>query len=153
MPPIYRDDPYAAFNFELIVTGISNDPTAVKGSFMEVSGLGVEITPIEYRVGSEDITVRKLPGLKKYTNLVLKWGVTGDVTLWKWILDGLNGVVANPRPTAAVILLDENRSEVMRWNFRRVWPCKYTGPGLNAKNNEIAIETLEIAHEGVLIDT
>jgi phage tail-like protein len=49
-------------------------------------------------------------------------------------------------------LLDENKQEVMRWNFRRAWPCKFTGPGLNAKNNEIAMETVEICHEGLAID-
>jgi phage tail-like protein len=118
---------------------------------MEVSGLGVEIPPIEYRSGAEAITVRKIPGLKKYTNLTLKWGVTGDVTFWNWVVDGMNGLVQ--RAPAAVVLLDENRQEVMRWNFRRAWPCKYTGPGLNAKNNEIAMETLEVCHEGMLVDT
>jgi phage tail-like protein len=49
-------------------------------------------------------------------------------------------------------MLNENRQEVMRWNFKRAWPCKWTGPGLNAKNNEIAMETLEICHEGIEID-
>jgi phage tail-like protein len=150
MPPVYRDDPYPSFNFELVVTGISNDGTAVKGSFMEVGGLGVEQTPIEYRNGSEDITVRKIPGLKKYTNLTLKWGITGDITLWQWVVDGMNGLVQ--RAPVAIVLLDENRREVMRWNFTRCWPCKWTGPGLNAKNNEIAIETLEICHEGMAVD-
>lgn len=150
MPPVYRDDPYPSFNFELVVTGISNDGKAVKGSFMEVSGLGIEIPPIEYRNGSEDITVRKIPGLKKFTNLTLKWGNTGDITFWEWILQGMQGLV--DRAPVAVVLLDENRNEVMRWNFTRAWPCKWTGPGLNAKNNEIAIETLEICHEGMAVD-
>jgi phage tail-like protein len=150
MPPVYRDDPYPSFNFELVVTGISNDGTAVKGSFMEVAGLGVEIPPIEYRNGSEDITVRKIPGLKKFTNITLKWGVTGDLTFWNWVLDGMNGLVQ--RASGSVVLLDENRNEVSRWNFTRGWPCKWTGPGLNAKNNEIAIETLEICHEGLAWD-
>jgi phage tail-like protein len=150
MPPVYRDDPYPSFNFELVVTGISNDGTAVKGSFMEVSGLGVEQPAIEYRNGSEDITVRKIPGLKKFSNLTLKWGITGDITLWQWVVDGMNGLVQ--RAPVALVLLDENRNEVMRWNFTRCWPCKWTGPGLNAKNNEIAIETLEICHEGMAVD-
>jgi phage tail-like protein len=150
MPPKYRPDPYPSFNFELVVTGISNDGKAVKGSFMEVGGLGVEIAPIEYRNGSEDITVRKIAGLKKFTNLTLKWGITGDIALWKWVVDGMNGLVQ--RAPVAVALLDENRNEVMRWNFTRAWPCKWTGPGLNAKNNEIAMETLEICHEGMAVD-
>jgi phage tail-like protein len=149
MPPTYRDDPYPSYNFELTVTGISNDGKAVKGSFMEVGGLGVEQPAIEYRNGSEDITVRKMFGLKKFTNITLKWGITGDITLWNWLLEGMNGL--GQRADGTVILLDENRNPVMQWNFRRGWPCKWTGPGLNAKNNEIAIETLEICHEGLLV--
>jgi phage tail-like protein len=150
MPPVYRDDPYPSYNFELTVTGISNDGKAVKGSFMEVGGLGVEMPAIEYRNGSEDITVRKMFGLKKFTNITLKWGITGDLILWNWLVDGMNGL--GKRADGTVILLDENRNPVLQWNFTRGWPCKWTGPGLNAKNNEIAIETLEICHEGLAID-
>jgi phage tail-like protein len=150
MPPQYRDDPYPVYNFELVVTGISDDGKAVKGSFMEISGLGVELPPIEYRNGSEDITVRKIPGLKKFTNITCKWGITGDLAFWNWVVEGMNGLVQ--RTEGSVIMLNENRQEVMRWNFKRAWPCKWTGPGLNAKNNEIAMETLEICHEGIEID-
>lgn len=150
MPAQYRDDPYPSYNFEVVVTGISSDGKAVKGSFMEASGLGVEIAPIEYRNGSEDITFRKIPGLKKFTNLVFKWGVTGDLAFWNWVVEGMNGLPH--RTEGSVVLLNENRQEVMRWNFKRAWPCKWTGPGLNAKNNEIAMETLEICHEGLETD-
>lgn len=106
--------------------------------------------PIEYRNGTEDITVRKIPGLKKFTNITLKRGLIGDLTFWNWVVEGMNGLAR--RTEGSVILLDENRREVMRWNFKRGWPCKWTGPGLNAKNNEIALETLEICHEGLEID-
>ena len=147
---VYRDDPYPAFNFEVTITGVSDDGQAVRGSFSEVSGLEVEITPIEYRNGSEDITVRKIPGLKKFTNITLKRGVVGDLTFWNWIKSALDGQVR--RADGTIVLLDENRQEVLRWNFRRAWPCKWTGPTLNAKTNEIAIETLEICHEGLEIE-
>ena len=150
MPLVFREDPYAAYNFELVVTGISDDGRAVKGSFAEVSGLEVDLAPIEYRNGSEDTTVRKIPGLKKFTPVILKRGLIGDLAMWNWVLAGLNGQVQ--RTEAAVVLLDENRQEVMRWNLRRVWPSKWTGPGLNAKNNEIAMETLELCHEGLETD-
>jgi phage tail-like protein len=151
MAPKFRDDPYGGFNFEVLVNGISDDGAAVKGSFSEASGLEVDIQPIEYRNGSEDITVRKLPGLKKFPNIVLKRGLIGDPGLWNWIQAAMDGKVV--RAEGAVILLDENKQEVMRWNFRRGWPCKWTGPGLNAKNNEVAMETLEICHEGLALDT
>ncbi len=148
--PVIREDPYGGYNFLVTVTGVSDDGNAVKGSFSEISGLEVELAPIEYRNGSEDITVRKIPGLKKFTNITCKRGVTGDIDFWNWILAGLNGSVR--RAEGSIALLDERRSEVMRWNFRRGWPCKYTGPGLNAGNNEIAMVTLEICHEGLSID-
>ena len=64
--------------------------------------------------------------------------------------EGQNGLTR--RTEGSILLLDENRQEVMRWNFKRGWPCKWTGPSLNAKNNEIALETLEICTEGLAID-
>ena len=72
--------------------------------------------------------MRKIPGLKKFTNITLKRGITGDVDFWNWIVRALNGQVQ--RADGAIVLLDENRKEVMRWNFDRGWPCKYTGPTL-----------------------
>lgn len=150
MPAKFREDPYGGYNFEIVINGISDDGTAVKGSFSEASGLEVDIQPIEYRNGAEDITVRKIPGLKKFPNIVLKRGILGDVALWNWIQQAMDGKVV--RTEGSVVLLDENKQEVMRWNFKRGWPCKWTGPGLNAKNNEIGMESLEICHEGLLLD-
>ena len=150
MPAVLREDPYAGYNFEVLINGVSDDGTAVRGSFAEVSGLETSIDPIEYRNGSEDITVRKLPGLKKFTNITLKRGQIGDLAFWTWVVEAQNGLVR--RTEGSVLLLDESKREVLRWNFRRGWPCKWTGAGLNAKNNEIAMETLEICHEGLSID-
>ena len=93
MPPVYRDDPYGGYNFLVTINGVSNDGQAVRGSFAEVSGLEAEQPAIEYRNGSEDITLRKLPGLKKYPNIVLKRGVTSDLAFWNWILKGMEGEV------------------------------------------------------------
>jgi phage tail-like protein len=151
MPPVTRADPYPAYNFQVIVTGVSNDGKAVSGSFSEVSGLEVEVPPILYRNGSEDITQRKIPGLKKFTDITCKRGITGDVDFWKWIVNALNGQVL--RASGAIVLLDENRQEVMRWKFDRAWPIKFTGPTLNAGTNEIAMQTLVICTESNLIDT
>lgn len=150
MPPVIRPDPYASYSFLMTVNGVSDDGSATAGSFSEISGIEVEITPIEYRNGSEPNTVRKMPGLVKYTNLTCKRGITGDLNFWNWILAGINGQVQ--RADGSIVLRDESQSEVMRWNFRRAWPCKFTGPGLNAANNEIAIDTMEICHEGIEID-
>lgn len=150
MPPTIRPDPYPAYNFQVIVTNVSNDGKAVSGSFSEVSGLEVEVPPILYRNGSQDITRRKIPGLKKFTDITLKRRITGDVDFWNWVVEALNGRVR--RTSGAIVLLDENRNEVMRWKFDRAWPCKFTGPTMHAGNNEIAIETLVICAESNLID-
>jgi len=150
VPPVFRADPYPCYNFDVVIQGISDDGKAVKGSFSEVHGLDVELDVIDYRNGSEDITVRKLPGLRKFSNIVLKRGLVGDLTLWNWILSAMQGTVR--RANMSITLLDENRNPVMQWHFVRAWPCKWSGPGLNAKSNDVAIETLEICHEGMSID-
>jgi phage tail-like protein len=150
MPPVLRADPYAGYSFLMTVNGVSDDGQATAGSFTEISGIEAEIGMIEYRTGSEANTVRKMPGLVKYANLVCKQGITGDLNFWNWIRAGISGQLI--RADGSIVLRDENHAEVMRWNFRRAWPCKFTGPGLNAANNEIAMDTLEICHEGIEID-
>jgi phage tail-like protein len=147
---VLRDDPYSALNFQVVIVGVLEDGQAVRGSFAEVSGLDVSIAPIEYRNGSEDVTVRKIPGLKSFSNIVLRRGVIGDLTLWAWIRSVLDGQVQ--RADGTITLLDENRQAVLRWKFRRAWPCKWTGPRLNATGNDIAIETLELCHEGLELE-
>ena len=145
-----RNDPYPAYNFEVVVTGISDNGKSVKGSFSEVSGLEADVNVIEYRSGSENNTVRKLPGLNKFTNITLKRGLTGDLTFWNWLVQAMQGNVQ--RTVVVISLLDENRNPVMAWKLTRAWPCRWTGPALNAKSNEVAIETLEICHEGIAVE-
>jgi len=91
-------------------------------------------------------TVRKLPGLVKYSNIVLKRGLTDSNELYNWHRAGLTGKVA--RKNGAIILLDEERNEKLRWVFREGRPVRWEGPSLHGKGNEVAIETLELAHEG-----
>lgn len=136
-----RNDPYSGFNFLVEIDGVT------QAGFAECSGLTTETDPIEYRNGDEDITVRKLPGLKKFTNIALKRGYTDSKDLWQWRKKVMDG--QTERQGGSVVLLNEARQEALRWNFREGWPCKWEGPGLNAKNNETAIETLEICCEGI----
>jgi phage tail-like protein len=139
-----RNDPFSAFNFLVEIDGVT-----VAG-FSECAGLNAESDVIEYRVGSEESTMRKLPGMKKYTNITLKRGLTDNKDLWNWrkrVLDG-----RTQRQSGAVVLLNEARQPALRWTFREGWPAKWDGPSLNGKNNEVAIETLEIAHEGLVLE-
>lgn len=141
MPTGQRNDPFAAFNFLVEVDGV------IAAGFSEVTGLDTETDAIEYRNGDETQTVRKLPGLRKFPNIVLKRGLTDNRLLWDWrrrVMDG-----RTQRQSGSVVLLNEAREEALRWNFRDGWPSKLQGPSLNAKQNDVAIETLEITHEGL----
>jgi phage tail-like protein len=136
-----RDDPYKSFNFRVEIDGVA------LAAFSEVSGLESETEVIEYRTGSESSAVRKLPGLTKHANIVLRRGVTQDAELWNWRKTVEDGQV--DRRSGSIVLLADDRSEVVRWNFVDGWISKWVGPSLNAKANEVAIETIEIAHEGL----
>src|SRR5688500_6827021 len=135
MPPVFREDPYTGYNFEVVVAGVSEDGTAVRGSFSEAMIGDTSMDPIEYRNGSESLTVRKIPGLIKFANITLKRGYTGDLAFWNLVVEAMNGLVR--RTQGSVIIIDENRNEVMRWNFRRVSPCKSTSTNITANNNEM----------------
>src|SRR5260370_22104245 len=140
-----RNEPYGAFNFLVEIDGVT------QAAFMDVNGLDVEVDVIDYRTGGDKtLGVRKLPGLVKYGNIVLKRGITLDRSLWDWIRKVIEGAVQ--RANMAIILLDEQRQPVLRWRVIRAWPRKWTGPTLNAKTSEVAIESLEIAHEGLELD-
>lgn len=136
-PP--RDDPSKDFNFSIEIDGIS------LAGFSEVGGLENETAVIEYRVGGEPNTVRKLPGLTKYANIVLRRGITQDAELWSWRKNIIEGRA--DRRNGAIVLLDDEGAEVVRWNFFQGWICKWEGPALNARGNGVAIETIAIAHE------
>lgn len=143
--PGKRNDPLGQFNFLIEIDGV------VKGGFSEASGLTTDTNVVEYREGQEQsLTTRKLPGLMKYNNIVLKRGWTRDRSLWEWRRKVIEG--KTQRASGAIVLLDEARNEALRWNFTEGWPSKWEGPTLNAKTSEVAIETLEIAHEGLTLE-
>ncbi len=136
-----RLDPYAQYNFLVEIDGVA------RAGFTEVGGLTTEQDAIDYRDGNETATVRKLPGLRKYSNITLKRGFTQDKELWQWRKTTIDGLTE--RRSGSIVLLDEARNEVLRWNFREGWIIKWEGPALKATANEIAIESLEIVHEGL----
>jgi phage tail-like protein len=121
--------------------------------FTEVSGLNIEVQAIEYREGTNiDYSVMKMPGMPKYGNIILKRGiVAGDNEFFDW----LNTINLNQveRRDITISLLNENHEPAMVWKVRNAFPVKIEGPGLKATENEVAIETLEIAHEGLTIES
>ena len=136
-----RVDPYSNFNFLVEIDGIT------RAAFQEASGFDSSIDVTEYREGGENTTVRKLPTLTKYSNITLKRGLTEDRELWDWHRAAVDGAV--DRKTGSIIVLDRQGTEVVRWNFKEAWPAKWDGPDFNSTSTEVAIEMLELAHEGL----
>jgi phage tail-like protein len=134
-------DPFGNYNFLVEIDGIS------RGAFHECSGFDSTIDVIEHREGGENTTLRKLPGMTKYSNLVLKWGITDDLELYEWHRQVVDGEIS--RRNGSIVLLGRAGEEVARWNFVRAWPTKWDGPDLNAEANDVAVEMLELAHEGI----
>ena len=120
-------------------------------SFEEVSGLDVEAQPIEYRHGDSPVfSPIKMPGLKKYGNVTMKKGVfKSDNKFWDWF----NTIKMNTikRLPVTISLLDEEGKPTMVWTLTNAWPTKITGTDLKAQGNEVAVESIEIAHEGLTI--
>ena len=146
MPKATRSDPYTRFNFRVQLDGVE------AGAFTEVTGLDSVTEVIEYRTGDSKLSSSvKLPGLTKYPNIVLKRGITRDLSLWQWRKSVVNGVTE--RRNGVIILMDESRKDVLRWTFRDGWPVKWEGPDLDASSSEVAIETIEIAHEGLELES
>jgi phage tail-like protein len=136
-----RKDPYRNFRFRLEIDGVT------KAGFTEVSGLEIDTDVVEYREGKDPIHKRKLPGLVKYTDITLKKGLTDSPELWDWYKKVVNG--QTERTSGAIILLDEEGTDAVRWNFVEGWPSKWTGPDMKADGSAVAIETLVIKHEGL----
>lgn len=134
-------DPYLNYNFLVELDGIA------RAAFQECSGFDSTIDVVEHREGGENTTVRKLPGMTKYSNISLKWGMTDDTDLYDWHRRVVEGKIE--RKNGSIVVLDREGKEVARWNFFRAWPTKWDGPDFNAEGNDVAIETLELAHEGV----
>jgi phage tail-like protein len=141
MPIGDRRDPYHSYNFLVEIDGIT------RAGFRECSGLDSSQEPINYREGSDPLTTRRLPGLVQYSNITLRWGISDDADLWEWRQAAADGKVE--RRNGSIVLRDDTGTEKLRWNFRDGWPTKWTGPTLNATGNEVAIESLEIVHEGI----
>ncbi len=133
--------PYGKFRYKVEIDGLE------AGGFSEASGFDASIDVIEYREGDMVQTPLKLPGLKKYGNITLKQGVADSMVMYEWMIAGVEGEVE--RKTITITILDETETATASWQVINAWPAKYTAPDFNATASEVAIETLEIAHEGM----
>jgi phage tail-like protein len=137
-----RKDPEPQFNFIVEIDGVATT------GFTEVSGLESSIEVIEYREGGEKTSTRKLPGKVTYPNVVLKVGVGDSSPLQAWHQEWVTGA-APKRKAVRIVLLDRARNVKRAWSLHDAWPAKWEGPNLNAAGNDVAIETFELAHEGI----
>jgi phage tail-like protein len=124
--------------------------------FAEVSGLNSELEVEEYREGGRNIGPRRFPKWGRYPNLVFRRGVTDSTFLWDWWIEVISQsyTLANakgtPRRNGVILLESVDHQATAGWFFANALPERLVGPGLNARSNEIAIETLELSHEGLL---
>jgi phage tail-like protein len=142
--PPHQPDPYATYNFYVEWNGI------IHAGFQECSGMGSTQNAGEYREGTDPLTVRKLPGLITYDNVTLRRGITNNKELWDWREKIMKGNVE--RREVSIVLLDDTGAEKIRWNLTSCWPVTWSGPEFNATSDEVAVETLEFAHEGISVD-
>jgi phage tail-like protein len=141
-----RDRPYGAFRF---LVDLGGGPDGPKAGFQEVSGLGVEITMQEYRAGNDVRNAPiKIPGIYKATDISLKRGVLGALDLTEWLDEVRSGVDA--RRDITIELQTEDLSAIaMTWKLFGAQPMKYTGPSLNGKGTDVAIEELGLSVEDI----
>ena len=148
--PAIKDthDPFNGYNFWVEWDGI------VHAGFRECSGLTATRAATTYREGTDKILAqRQLGGLNSFSNISLKRGITDNDELWKWhkqITDG--EPMEDNRKNVSIILSDDKGEEKLRWNLEKCWPTMWSGPDFNATSGEVAIESLELVHEGISVE-
>jgi len=136
-----RNDPFPGFRFEVRLDDL---PAA---GFSECSGLNLETEMFDYNEGGLNSFVRKFPTRTKQSNIVLKRGIV-DRNMWDWYYSLTQGTVQ--KRNGSILVKDTSGHEVvMEWQFRDALPCKWQGPDLNASQNTIAVETIELCHQGL----
>jgi len=140
-----RVDPLTGYHFYLEIDGIT------QARFRECSGLTSESQAIEYKEANKDgvTVIKKVPGVLKWSDITLKRGITDIMELWAWRTQVEEGKVDAARKNGSIVLYNQANTEVARWNFTDGWPMKISGPQLNAGSDDIAVEEITIAHEGL----
>jgi phage tail-like protein len=139
-----RYGPFRNHRFLLEVDGIA------EAAFSEATIPEASAGVVEYREGNEPPTNRKLKGLNSYGNITLSKGVTESTELYDWWVQVEQGKLEEARrDNAAIVILDEEGNPGPRYQFRNVWISQYDAPDLDASGDAVAIESLELVHEGM----
>jgi phage tail-like protein len=143
-----RETPFGAYNFLVEFDGNEASNSAL-GGFSDVSGLGAEITLMEYRQGNDrENRVRKIPALNKSTDVTLKRGIMGLTNFWQWV--SVTRADPTHKRNVSIALQDEVGNPVLKWRLINARPMKWTGPTLAAKGaSDVAMEELVLASEGI----
>ena len=136
------NDPLTAFRFKVEIDSV------IEAGFTECSGLQVETEVEEVREGGLNEFAHKLPKGFKHVNLTLKHGLTTSDTLYSWHQDVVGGKPKVDRKSVSVIVMDEAGEERWRWTFHDAYPVKWSGPDLKADGSAIAVEAIELVHNG-----
>lgn len=123
---------------------------SVVGAFRECTGLGSENEVVEYKASGPkgEFVIKKVPGRLKWNNITLKRGITDSMDMWQWRKQVEQGQMSDARKNGTITMYNQQGNAIAKWNFTNAWPSKLSGPSANASNNEVAIEELEITHEG-----
>jgi phage tail-like protein len=122
----------------------------VSGAFRECTGLGSENEVVEYKASGPkgELVIKKVPGRLKWNNITLKRGITDTMDMWQWRKLIEQGNVTSARKNGTITMYSTDGKAIAKWNFINAWPSKITGPSVNAGENAVAIEELELTHEG-----
>lgn len=122
----------------------------VVGAFRECTGLGSENEVVEYKASGQkgEFVIKKVPGRMKWNNITLKRGITDSMDMWRWRKLIEQGQIGQARKNGTITMYNQQGVAIAKWNFINAWPSKLTGPSANANNNEVAIEEMELTHEG-----
>jgi len=154
-----RSDPLLSHNFLISLVDTSSTLATLgpltlsaifdvaAGGFSECTGLEMSLQVEEYKEGGRNSEILKFPSRVSWSNLTLKKGIGAGTTLWDWHYGFVEG--KGKRRDGIIALLNDRHLPNNIWYFRRGLPIKYTGPSLNAKDNNVAVESIEIAHEGI----
>jgi len=154
-----RNDPLGCYNFyitlidssNVVGTLISVVSNYVVAGFSECTGLEASMEILDYREGGQNGYVHKFATRATYSNITLKHGVIYQYDdLWTWYYAWVQG--AGTRKDGLISLEDEGRNPLKVWKFQRAIPMKWVGPSLNASQSNVAIESLELAHEGLVME-
>jgi len=137
-----RKDPFGSFRFHLEIDGIT------RAGFSDVVFGSATTEVIEYREGADPPVMRKLSGLTRYGTIQLKWGITDSLELYAWYREVSESGAGTQRRNISILLLGDDGTEKARWNIFNAWPARYDPPDLSARESRVAIEMLEITHEG-----